>query len=147
MHIWVDADACPATIREILCRLADRKSLSLTFVANQFIPTPPSKFIKSIRVASGFDVADNTIVELCSVGDLVITCDIPLADEVISKGGLALSWRGELFDRNNIKARLNMRDFYDTLRSSGIQSKGPAPLSAADKQAFANHLDRLTAKY
>jgi hypothetical protein len=142
MNIWVDADACPVVIREILFRAAERTQTRLTLVANQAIKTPPSRCISSIQVAKGFDVADNEIVQQSAAGDLVITSDIPLADEVISKGCLALSPRGELFTKENIKSRLNIRDFMETLRGSGIQTGGPPALNASDRQAFANHLDR-----
>lgn len=142
MKIWVDADACPVMIKEILYRAANRTGTPLVLVANQSLQTPPSPHISSLQVPKGFDVADNEIVQRCEAGDLVITSDIPLADEVVSKGALALSPRGELFTRENIKARLNMRDFLDTLRSSGIQSGGPSALSASEKQIFANRLDR-----
>ena len=142
MRIWVDADACPVMIKDILYRAANRTGTPLVLVANQSLQTPPSPHISSLQVPKGFDVADNEIVQRCEAGDLVITSDIPLADEVVSKGALALSPRGELFTRENIKARLNMRDFLDTLRSSGIQSGGPAALSVSEKQAFANRLDR-----
>lgn len=131
------------TIKETLFRAARRTQVLTTFVANQFIRVPPSPYLKSLQVTAGFDVADNEIVSRCSAGDLVITSDIPLADEVISKGALALSSRGELFTKENIKSRLNIRDFMDTMRSSGIQTSGPPPLNQADKQAFANHLDRI----
>ncbi|MCP3675892.1 MAG: YaiI/YqxD family protein, partial [Gammaproteobacteria bacterium] len=119
MKIWVDADACPIVIKEILFKAAERTQIQLTLVANQYIRTPPSKFLSSLQVSSGFDVADDEIVKRCSAGDLVITSDIPLADEVIEKGGFALSPRGELFTKENIKPRLNIRDFMDTMRSSG----------------------------
>ncbi len=143
MNIWVDADACPAVIKEILFRAAEREKIQVTFVANQFVKTPPSKFINSVQVKPGFDVADNEIVKSMNSGDLIITSDIPLADEVITKKGYALSPRGELFTAENIKQRLNMRDFMDTLRGSGIHTGGPPPLSSSDRQRFANHLDRL----
>lgn len=146
MQIWVDADACPSVIKEVLFRAAERRQITVTLVANQSVRVPPSPFIKSIRVESGFDVADNEIVKRVSKGELVITADIPLADEVIAKGALALNPRGELYTAENVKARLNMRDFMETLRASGIQSGGPAPLSQADRQAFANQLDRWLAK-
>ncbi|MEZ5450818.1 MAG: YaiI/YqxD family protein [Thiolinea sp.] len=146
MQIWVDADACPVPIKEILFRAANRTRTKVTLVANQYINTPRSVYVTSIQVPQGFDVADNEIVKRSEQGDLVITSDIPLADEVISKGCLALSFRGELFTRENIKARLNIRDFLETLRSSGIQSGGPASLSAGDKQAFGNQLDRWLQK-
>ena len=143
MNLWVDADACPVVIKEILFRAAERTKTNVTLIANQSISVPPSRYIKTQRVSSGFDVADNEIVKQVQNGDLVITNDIPLASEVIDKGALALSPRGELFTTENIKARLNMRDFLETMRSSGVQSGGPAPLNQADRQAFANHLDRL----
>jgi uncharacterized protein YaiI (UPF0178 family) len=143
MNLWVDADACPVVIKEILFRAAERTQTEMTLVANQSISVPASRYIKTQRVSSGFDVADNEIVKQVRSGDLVITSDIPLASEVIDKGALALSPRGELFTSENIKARLNMRDFLETMRSSGIQSGGPPPLNQSDRQAFANHLDRL----
>ena len=129
MKIWVDADACPVVIKDILYRAADRTGVTLTLVANQRITIPRSRYIKFVQVASGFDVADNEIVKRLGAGDLVITSDIPLAAEVIEKGGLALSPRGELYTANNIKSRLNMRDFMDTLRASGIDIGGPPVLS------------------
>lgn len=143
MKIWVDADACPVVIKDILFRAANRKKVDTIFIANQFIRTPPSKYIRSIQVSAGFDVADDEIVKLLEPYDLVITSDIPLAAEVIEKGGQALSARGELFTTENIKARLNIRDFMDTMRASGEQSGGPPPLNQSDRQAFANHLDRI----
>jgi uncharacterized protein len=142
LDIWVDADACPVVIKEIIFRAAERTKTKTTLVANQYIKTPPSKFITSLRVMPGFDVADNEIVKRINKGDLVITSDIPLADEVIAKGGGALSPRGELFTNENIKAKLNMRDFMDTMRSSGVQTGGPSSLSQADRKAFADHLDK-----
>ncbi len=145
MNIWVDADACPKVIKEILFRAAERVGVPLTLVANQPVSVPSSRLIRSIQVGSGFDVADNLIVQRMSAGDLVITADIPLAAEVIGKGGLALNPRGELYTSDNVRERLNMRDFMDTLRSSGIQTGGPPALSQADRQAFANQLDRLLA--
>ena len=146
MHIWVDGDACPKAIKEILFKAAERKQIELTMVANQQIHIPPSRFIKMLQVSSGFDVADSKIVEKLSAGDLVITGDIPLANEVITKGAHALNPRGEMYSHENIKERLNMRDFMDTLRSKGIQTGGPAPLSARDIQAFANQLDKFLAQ-
>jgi uncharacterized protein YaiI (UPF0178 family) len=146
MKIWVDADACPVVIRDILFRAAERTGIPLTLVANQYLSTPPFKNITAIQVSAGFDVADNEIVKRCEAGDLVITSDIPLAADVINKGGFALSPRGELFTTSNIKARLTMRDFMDTMRSSGVHSGGPPPLGAREKQAFANHLDSLITK-
>lgn len=142
MQIWVDADACPVVIKEILFRAADRTKTKTTFVANQYIKTPASHHISSLQVMQGFDVADNEIVKRLNKGDLVITSDIPLADEVITAGGHALSPRGELFTKSNIKAKLNMRDFMETMRSSGIQTGGPPSLSQADRKAFADHLDK-----
>ncbi len=143
MKIWVDADACPGPIKEILYRAAERKSLQLILVANQYLQVPKSRFISMRKVGAGFDVADNEIVKRVEPGDLVITSDIPLAAEVIEKGALALSGRGELFTVENIRSRLNMRDFMDTLRASGLESGGPPPLSQGDRKAFADHLDRL----
>jgi uncharacterized protein YaiI (UPF0178 family) len=145
-QIWVDADACPKVIKEILFRAADRVSMPLTLVANQALQVPRSRYIRSIQVAAGFDVADNHIVQQAAAGDLVITADIPLAAEVIAKGCLALNPRGDLYTEDNIRQRLNMRDFMDTLRSSGVDTGGPASFSQADRQAFANQLDRLLAK-
>lgn len=142
MKIWVDADACPVVIKEVLFRAAQRTGVEITFVANQYIRTPAAANITSLQVEAGFDVADNEIVKRTEVGDLIITGDIPLADEVITKGGHALSSRGELFTKDNIKSRLNIRDFMETMRSSGIQSGGPAPMSQADRQQFANQLDK-----
>jgi uncharacterized protein YaiI (UPF0178 family) len=147
MKIWVDADACPVVIKEILFKAAERTQILVTFVANQPIRVPPSRFISSVQVSSGFDVADNEIVERLDAGDLVITSDIPLAADVIEKGGLALSPRGELFTTENIKARLNIRDFMDTLRGSGIDTGGPPALNQGDRKLFADHLDRLLAKH
>lgn len=146
MKIWVDADACPVVIKDILFRAAERTKTPLTLVANQFIRTPPSPYLKAIQVSSGFDVADDEIVQRAESGDLVITSDIPLAAEVIEKGCQALSPRGELFTKDNIRGRLNMRDFMDTMRSSGIHTGGPPPLSQTVRMNFANHLDRILAK-
>ncbi|WP_018945595.1 YaiI/YqxD family protein [Thioalkalivibrio sp. AKL17] len=146
MKIWVDADACPAVIKEILFRAAKRTGVAMTLVANQPVRTPPSKLIDAIRVGSGFDVADNEIVRRLEAGDLVITADIPLAAEVIEKGGEALNPRGELYTRDNIRERLSMRDFMDTLRSSGVDTGGPAALGPRDRQAFGNALDRWLAR-
>ena len=143
MKIWVDADACPAVIKEILFKAAERTGVQLTLVANQKVQIPRSRFISFVQVASGFDVADNEIVKRLESGDLVITGDIPLAADVIEKGGHALNPRGELYTVENIKARLNIRDFMDTLRGSGINTGGPPPLSQSDRKAFADHLDKL----
>jgi len=146
MKIWVDADACPVVVKEILYRAAERTGLQLTLVANQPLRVPVSPFIKAVQVTAGFDVADNEIVRRVGHGDLVITADIPLAAEVIEKGALALNPRGELYSDQNIRDRLVMRDFMDTLRSSGIQTGGPPALSQADRKAFADQLDRLLAR-
>ena len=142
MAIWVDADACPNVIKDILFRAAERAQISLTLVANQPLRVPPSRFIRTLRVAQGFDVADNEIVRLCEPGDLVITADIPLAAEVLAKGGAALNPRGERYTPDTIRERLNMRDFMDTLRASGIQTGGPNALNQRDRQQFANELDK-----
>ena len=148
MKIWVDADACPVVVREILFRAADRTGTQLTLVANQPLDTPSSPNIKTVQVARGFDVADDEIIERLDADDLVITSDIPLAAEVINKGGQALSPRGEMFTTENIKARLNMRDFLDTMRASGVQVDcGPSAFSQRDKQEFANSLDRFLTKF
>ena len=146
MQIWVDADACPNVIKEILFRAADRVAVQVTLVANQAIQVPRSQHIRSIQVASGFDVADNYIVQQAKAGDLVITADIPLASEAIDKGCLALNPRGELYTTENIRQRLNIRDFMDTMRSSGVDTGGPPAFSKADRMAFANQLDRLLAQ-
>ena len=143
MKIWVDADACPVVIKEIIFKAADRTQVITTLVANHFIRTPPSKYISFVQVSSGFDVADDEIVKRIGEGDLVITSDIPLADEVVTKKAYALSPRGELYTKENIKSRLNIRDFMDTMRASGVHTGGPAALSQSDRQAFANHLDKL----
>ena len=145
-NIWIDADACPKVIKEILFRAADRVGMPLILVANQPLQVPGSRYIRTIQVGAGFDVADNHIVQHAAAGDLVITADIPLAAEVIAKGCLALNPRGDLYTDDNIRQRLNMRDFMDTLRSSGVDTGGPASFSQADRQAFANQLDRLLAR-
>ncbi len=147
MNIWVDADACPAVIKNILFKAAERTGIALILVANQPMSVPRSPHIRTLQVAAGFDVADNEIVKRMSAGDLVITADIPLADEVITNGGHALNPRGELYSADNIKARLNMRDFMDTMRASGIHTGGPAALSQADRQAFANNLNSLLTRF
>lgn len=146
MKIWVDADACPVVIKEIIFRAAERTNTQTTLLANHYLKTPPSKVISFVQVSSGFDVADDEIVKRASEGDLVITADIPLAAEVIEKGCIALNPRGELYSANNIKQRLNIRDFMDTLRSSGIETGGAPPISQSDRQAFANNLDKWLAK-
>ncbi|SEQ43850.1 hypothetical protein SAMN03080615_01556 [Amphritea atlantica] len=146
MNIWVDADACPNVVKEILFRAAQRLGIKTVLVANQFLSTPPSAFISAVQVPAGFDVADNYIVQKCNAGDLVITADIPLASEVLEKGAHALNPRGEFYTPENIRQRLNMRDFMDQLRSSGIDTGGPAKLNQQDRQLFANQLDRFLAK-
>lgn len=143
MQIWVDADACPNVIKDILFRAAVRMEMPLTLVANQPVRVPPSPYIKTMQVAAGFDEADRRIAELVQSGDLVITADIPLAADVIEKGGHALNPRGELYTPDNIRERLTMRDFMDTLRASGVNTGGPAPLDQGDRKTFANQLDRL----
>ncbi len=147
MKIWVDADACPVVIKDILYRAAQRTRVQVTLVANQSIQIPASHYINFIQVSQGFDVADNEIVKRMQSGDLVITSDIPLAADVIEKGGIALSPRGELYTTENIRARLNMRDFMETLRSSGVNTGGPPALNQSDRKAFANHLDQFLAKH
>lgn len=144
MHIWVDADACPAPIKEIIFRAAERTQTHTTLVANHSMRVPATQYVRLLQVNKGFDIADNEIVQRVQAKDLVITSDIPLAAEVIEKSAFALSPRGEKFTENNIKQILNMRDFMDTMRSSGVEmSGGPAKLNSADKQAFANALDTL----
>ena len=143
MQIWVDADACPNVIKEILYRAAERTGCPLLLVANQPLSTPRSSLIKSIRVESGFDVADNYIAQQVQAGDLVITADIPLAAEVLEKGAEALNPRGELYDRDTIRQKLTMRDFMDEMRGSGVMTGGPPPLSQTDRREFANSLDRI----
>ncbi len=146
MQIWVDADACPVVVKEILYRAAERKQIPLVLIANQPLSTPRSPYISSRRVESGFDVADNYIVAQVQPGDLVITADIPLAAEVLEKGGHAINPRGERYSHDTIRQKLTMRDFMDTMRASGIQGGGPPPLSQTDRRNFANELDRLLAQ-
>ena len=146
LTIWVDADACPIVIKDIICRAANRTQTTATFVANQSIALPRSSYINMLQVSSGFDVADNTIAGRVATGDIVITSDIPLAAEVLEKDTFVITSRGEYYTKDTIKARLNMRDFMDTMRASGIQFGGPAALNHADRQAFANALDRLLTK-
>jgi len=146
MQIWVDADACPRVAKEILFRAATRTGVALTLVANQPLSTPAAANITSLQVSSGFDEADNHIAKSVAAGDLVITADIPLAAEVIENGALALNPRGELYTRENIRSRLNMRDFMDTMRSSGVELSTTAAYSQQDRQRFANSLDRWLAK-
>lgn len=142
MSIWVDADACPKVIKEILYRAAQREQIMITFVANQRLTVPASPFLKTLQVSAGFDVADNEIVRRVDKHDLVITADIPLAAEVIEKGAVALNPRGERYTPATIRERLTMRDFMDTMRASGIQTGGPASLNQRDRQLFANELDK-----
>ena len=146
MHIWVDADACPAAIKEILYRAAQRVGVPLTLVANQPLQTPPSQLIRSVQVQRGFDVADKQIAEQVQPGDLVITADIPLAAEVIEKGAEAINPRGEHYTAENIRERLALRDFMAGLRDAGEVTGGPSPFGPSDRQAFANALDRLLAR-
>ena len=146
MTIWVDADACPTVIKDILYRAARRTGIALTLVANQSLSVPRAPNIKTLQVQQGFDVADDEIVRRMVAGDLVVTSDIPLAAEVIAKGGDAISPRGEEHTSENIGARLNMRDFLDTMRSSGVVTGGPAALGQRERQDFANALDRWLAR-
>ncbi|MGF1612480.1 MAG: YaiI/YqxD family protein [Gammaproteobacteria bacterium] len=147
MRIWVDADACPMVIKDILLRAAGRTAVEVTLVANQPLRTPASRHIKVLQVPAGFDEADKRILEEVKDGDLVITADIPLAAEVVAKGGLALNPRGELYTVDNIRERLAMRNLSEELRAIGKVTTGPSALSKRDRQAFANHLDRLLARY
>jgi uncharacterized protein len=143
MTIWLDGDACPKPIKDVLCRAATRTQSQLMIVANHFFPTPPSPFIKKQLVGAGFDVADNYIVEHLTPGDLVITADIPLADAAISKGGTVINPRGELYSAHNIKQHLASRNMNESLRSSGLISGGPSKLGAKEIQQFSNHLDKF----
>lgn len=145
MQIWVDADACPGVIKEILYRAAQRTQLPLILVANQCLRVPPSPYIRAVQVEKGFDVADNRIASSVEAGDLVVTADIPLAAAVIEKQAHALNPRGEFYSRENIRQLLDMRNFMDTLRSSGVDTGGPPAFSQSDRQAFANQLDRFLA--
>lgn len=147
MQIWVDADACPGVIKEILFRAADRKKILTTFLANKILYVPPSPYLRAIQVAKGFDVADNAIVEALVAGDLVITADIPLAAQVIEKGGHALNPRGEFYSVENIRERLAMRDFMESLRASGVETQGPSAMQSSDRHTFAAQLDQFLARY
>lgn len=147
MNIWVDADACPGVIKEILFRAAERANVLTTLVANQSVRIPQSQFIRFTQVVNGFDVADKHIVSVVAPSDLVITADIPLAAAVIEKGAHALNPRGELYTRDNIRERLSMRNFMDELRGSGVATGGPAALNARDREAFANALDKFLRKH
>jgi len=146
MQIWVDADACPLVIKEILYRAAERRRIPMTLVANKPLRTPRSKFVRAIQVARGFDVADAEIIGRIEAGDLVITADIPLAAEVIARDGHALNPRGEFYTPDNIRERLAMRDLLEKLRESGLQTEGPAPLDQTDRKRFADALDRFLAR-
>ena len=146
MHIWVDADACPAVVKDILYRAAERKQIKMTLVANQFLRPPPSPWIRALQVPRGFDVADSHIVRELQKGDLVITADIPLAADVISKGGHALNPRGEFYTPETIQERLALRNYLDELRGSGVQTGGPPTLDHADRKRFADQLDRFLAQ-
>lgn len=147
MRIWVDADACPNVVKDILFRAVDRTKIHMFLVANQPLRTVPSPFVKAVQVSAGFDVADNHIVQHLQSGDLVITADIPLADATITKGGIALNPRGEIYTEKNIKQRLSFRNFSEGLRSSGMITKGPASLGKKEIQAFANSLDQILTRY
>ncbi|CAM3598660.1 hypothetical protein VA7868_02212 [Vibrio aerogenes CECT 7868] len=147
MNIWIDADACPKVIREVIVRAAERTGLTFTFVANHVIPLPRRNNLHFMQVQAGFDIADNEIVRRVEAGDLVITSDIPLASEVLEKQAMALSPRGELFTQDNIRSRLNIRDFMETMRASGVQTGGPAALSQTDRREFASHFDRILARH
>ena len=146
MKIWVDADACPAVIKDILYRAVDRAQIYLTLIANQMLRVPPSPWIRALQVPSGFDVADQRIAQDAEAGDIVVTADIPLAALVIAKGAIVLDPRGDLLDASNIQERLTMRNFMEGLRSGGVETGGPATFSAADRKAFANRLDGLLAR-
>ncbi|WDZ96548.1 YaiI/YqxD family protein [Herbaspirillum sp. WKF16] len=147
MQIWVDADACPGVIKDMLFRVADRTGIVVTLVANRALRTPPSRHIKSVVVPQGFDVADREIVRLAQAGDLVITADIPLAADVVAKGGAALNPRGELYTADNIGQHLHMRNFMEELRGSGVETGGPPAFSQGDGRAFARELDRYVQKH
>lgn len=143
MHIWVDADACPAVIKDILYRAAERLEIPMTLVANKPLRVPGSRFVRTLQVPRGFDVADNEIAKRVSAGDLVITADIPLASDVIDRGAHALDPRGELYTPDNIRERLQMRNFMDGLRAAGVDTGGPATLDQADRKRFGDQLDRF----
>lgn len=143
MRIWVDADACPNQVRDVLFKAAERVGIETTLVANRAIQVPPSPWLRSLKVVGGFDVADQAIVDRVGVDDLVITADIPLAAEVMARGAHALNPRGELYSADTIRQKLNLRDFMDTMRGSGLHGGGPPPLTPRDRKAFADQLDRL----
>ncbi len=142
LRIWVDGDACPGAVKEIVFRTAKRREIRTTLIANQSIRVPKSEFIDAILVAHGADIADKKIIELMHQGDVVITGDIPLAASVVGKGGIAIGTRGELFDDSSVQSRLATRNLMDQLRGAGIETSGPKPQSQKDVQAFANQLDR-----
>jgi uncharacterized protein YaiI (UPF0178 family) len=146
MEIWVDADACPLVCKEILFRVAERRQLTVTLVANQLLRVPGSRFIRALQVSAGADVADLEIVRLLAPGDLVVTADIPLASLVLENGGYALNPRGEFYTVDNIAQHLSMRAFMEELRSGGVDTGGPAPYGNSDRQNFANQLDRHLAR-
>lgn len=147
MQIWVDADACPAVIREILFRVAQKRAIAVTLVANQAIRVPLSPYIRTAQVPAGFDLADNKIANEMKAGDLVVTADIPLAAQVVEKGGFALNPRGQLYSKENIQQQLSLRNFMSDLRGSGVQTGGPAALGHKERQQFANQLDSFLARY
>ena len=147
MNIWVDADACPRPIKDIICRASTRTKTDCWFIANQPLAVSNSPFIRAIQVSSGYDVADNEIVSRSTSGDLVITQDIPLAAELVDKGVFVLTPRGEWLNSNNVRQRLMMRDFNETMRASGLHSGGPSALSQRDRMAFGNQLDAWLAKH
>jgi uncharacterized protein YaiI (UPF0178 family) len=147
MQIWVDADACPAAVKEILFRAADRAQLVTTLVANTLLRVPPSRYLRALQVPRGFDVADKRILQELAAGDLVVTADIPLAAEAIARGAQALNPRGELYSADNVRELLALRNFMDELRGSGVRTGGPPALSAADRKRFADQLDRLLARH
>jgi uncharacterized protein len=145
-QVWVDADACPGAVKEILFRAAERARVQVTLVANQWLRTPPSRYIRALQVQGGFDVADSEIVDRVQPGDLVVTQDIPLAARVLEKGGIAVNPRGERYTADNMAERLSMRNFMEELRGAGVQTGGPATFHVRDRQAFANQLDRWLAQ-
>ena len=146
MHIWVDADACPLAVKEILYRAAERLEVPMTLVANKLLGVPRSSWIRAVQVSRGFDVADNEIARRLAPGDLVVTADVPLAADVLARGGHALNPRGELYTTENIRERLQTRDFLEKLRETGVQTGGPAPFDQADRKRFADQLDRFLAR-
>ncbi len=146
MHIWVDADACPGVIKDILFRAAEREKLPLTLVANRLLRVPPSPYIRALQVPMGFDVADRHIAQAASAGDLVVTADIPLAAALVDKGVVALNPRGELYSADTIRERLAMRNLMEELRGAGVETNGPSALSQSDRQAFARQLGKLMAR-